>query len=87
MNMDDEELHGLAHYHQQVGNIQVLETGFASFRITFQGIAKVEAEMPLEARRVKRRHFLRAVYDLAGGSSTEFVYWRNHFDHFVQVLS
>jgi DNA-binding PadR family transcriptional regulator len=56
-----------------------LETlGQVRLMLTRAGIAEAKKLAdPVEQRKALRRGFLRAIYDLADGSPTEFVYWRD----------
>lgn len=74
---DWDEFHGLAQYHWQAGNLELVETMYGTLHITVAGIREVEENTPLESRKEKRRLFLRAIYDLSGGSPVEFVDWRD----------
>jgi DNA-binding PadR family transcriptional regulator len=56
----------------------VKTSGRRALRLTEAGKGESEKLMdPIEQRKELRRNFLRAVYEEANGSPSEFVYWRN----------
>ena len=85
-----EEFYKLAGYHTKMGNVEPLESSYGILRITAKGVDEVERAMLMApalsssdsagvrgGRKEKRRRFLGAIYDLSGGSTNQFVYWRN----------
>jgi nucleoside 2-deoxyribosyltransferase len=77
----------VAQYLGNKGLLQRQSSDWYMFSVTKEGIDEVERGMstpvtqptPIRSsdRRQQRRRFLEAVYDLAGGSPNQFVYWRN----------
>lgn len=79
----------IAKYLTERGYLRRQVAGYGVVSITAAGIDEVEREMsapttptenaPVRSgdRKQQRRRFLEAVYDLAGGSPNQFVYWQN----------
>jgi hypothetical protein len=77
----------VAQYLGNKGLLQRQSSDWYMFSVTKEGIDEVERGMstpvrqptPVRSRdrRQQRRRFLEALYDLAGGSPNQFVYWRN----------